>query len=311
MKTESPPLPTEVHDRLAEEDADRAAARRFFWKWLICATLLTLAGNAGHVFIPSAAPQWVRLAVALVPPFIALLAIHGVTVLARVGSGTRAGKSADRTFRVAVAATVILAIDAAVISFAGLYGIAIASGMSTVLAVLFPLSIDAGIVVATTAIYHLRPSSAADLRAAEREAAEREAAEREQERQRRETARMERERLAREEAQKAQVNHSDRVNDRAMNDRPTVHVPEPPRAVPDPAPVSARPMTEGAPDDHLIEARELLARTGKRTPAETVAEVLRLLDDDTPVLTISANLGMGERTVRQIRDARRELVTAA
>ncbi|ORV04620.1 hypothetical protein AWC04_08485 [Mycolicibacterium fallax] len=66
-------------------------------------------------------------------------------------------------------------------------------------------------------------------------------------------------------------------------------------------------------DEHLTEARALLKRTGKRTPAATVAEVLRQLDDDTPVLAIASTLGMGERTVRQIRDSRhseahRELV---
>ncbi|MBS9535083.1 DUF2637 domain-containing protein [Mycobacterium sp. M1] len=163
---------------LEEIDADRAHARRFFWTWLVAATFLTLLGNAGHALLPADLPKQVRLAVALTPPLIALIAIHGVTVLARVGAGTRSSGTAKWTFRAAVAATLILAIDAAVISFNGLNGLALASGLSPRMALLFPLAIDAGIALATLAIYHLRPASAADIRAAREKAqAEREAAE--------------------------------------------------------------------------------------------------------------------------------------
>ncbi|MFV8275820.1 hypothetical protein [Mycobacteroides abscessus] len=81
---------------------------------------------------------------------------------------------------------------------------------------------------------------------------------------------------------------------RSLPDRPTDRVPEA--------------VTVTATDRHLTEARELIARTGKRQSVEKVARVLSELDDGTPVLTISETLGMGERTVREIRDARRGAV---
>lgn len=66
-------------------------------------------------------------------------------------------------------------------------------------------------------------------------------------------------------------------------------------------------------DPFTTEAHDILKRTGKRTPAATVAVVLRQLDSpDAKVSVIAAELGMGERTVREIRDARRpHLVQAA
>ena len=323
----APPLSADMHDRLAELDADRAHARRFFWTWLVCATGVTLAGNAGHMMITKDMPPLVRLSVALIPPLIALLAVHGVTVLARVGHGERAGKSARTTFRVAVVVTVVLAIDAAVMSFAGLYGLARDSGLPQSLAVLFPLAIDAGIVVATLAIYHLRPSSAADLRAAH-EAAERERVDRERaEAAAREAAELERERLEAEREERAwereqralaaaeraralangQVTEGGHVNGHDVNGYAVGHnnghtvnpmigaVNGHARPMPDPV---------NGHDRHLTEARSLIERTGKRSDPVTVAEVLRHLDADTPVAQISAELGMGERTIRQIRDSR-------
>lgn len=66
-------------------------------------------------------------------------------------------------------------------------------------------------------------------------------------------------------------------------------------------------------DPFTTEAHDILKRTGKRTPAATVAAVLRRLDEPgAKVSVIAAELGMGERTVREIRDARRpHLVQAA
>lgn len=77
---------------------------------------------------------------------------------------------------------------------------------------------------------------------------------------------------------------------RSVTDRPTVRVPEP-EAV-------------AATDRHRTEAGELIARTGKRQSVEKVARVLEALDDEIPVSTIGETQRMGERTVREIRDAR-------
>lgn len=330
--TPSPPINATVRDRLAEEDADRAHARRFFWRWLIAATALTLLGNAGHALLPADnLPTAVRLGVALTPPIIALIAIHAVTVLARVGSGHRANGSAKWTFRAAACATVLLAISAAAISFNGLYTLAIDTGHPKALAVLFPVGIDAGIALATLAIYFLRPASAADLRAAheeaERERIERERAEdAERIRQQDERNRLEDERIARAmemearalaaaERAQAQVSDIDRVNDRSgdghgldhVNGSVIGHTTEPVNGYERPMPERMITVVNGhssGHDGHMTEARELIGRTGKRSDPATVAEVLRRLDADVPVAQISSELGMGERTIRQIRDAR-------
>ncbi|MDO3167185.1 DUF2637 domain-containing protein [Mycobacteroides abscessus subsp. abscessus] len=155
----------------AEHDAERAQAHAFFWRWLVGATALTLLGNAAHAlldFIPTTA---IRLTVYLIPPVIALVAVHAVTVLARVGRVHRARSSASwrdagGTAVLAVSVTGALALIAAVLSYSGLYGVALAGGLGSHLAWLFPLCIDAGIAVSSVALVVLRPLSGADERAA-------------------------------------------------------------------------------------------------------------------------------------------------
>lgn len=155
----------------AEHDAERVQAHRFFWRWLVGATALTLAGNAAHALLPYIPTLLVRLSVYLIPPLIALISIHAVTVLARVGRVHRARSSASwrdagGTAVLAVTVTAILALIAAILSYSGLYGVALAGGLSPRLAWLFPLTIDAGIAVSSVALVVLRPLSGADERAA-------------------------------------------------------------------------------------------------------------------------------------------------
>ncbi|AGM27012.1 hypothetical protein MABM_29960 [Mycobacteroides abscessus] len=155
----------------AEHDAERAQAHSFFWRWLIGATLLTLLGNAAHALLPLIPTTAIRLAVYLVPPLIALVSIHAVTVLARVGRVHRAKSSASwrdagGTAILSVVVTGALALIAAILSYSGLYGVALAGGLSPRLAWLFPLTIDLGIAVSSVALVVLRPLSGADERAA-------------------------------------------------------------------------------------------------------------------------------------------------
>ena len=155
----------------AEHDIERSRAHQFFWRWLVGATLLTLVGNAAHALLPYIPTTLVRLSVYLIPPVIALVSIHAVTVLARVGRVHRARSStswrdAGGTAVLAVSVTAILALIAAVLSYSGLLGVALAGGLGSHLAWLFPLCIDAGIAVSSVALVVLRPASSADLRAA-------------------------------------------------------------------------------------------------------------------------------------------------
>lgn len=155
----------------AEHDAERAQAHSFFWRWLIGATLLTLLGNAAHALLPLIPTTAIRLSVYLIPPLVALISIHAVTVLARVGRVHRARSSASwrdagGTAVLAVTVTATLAVIAAILSYSGLLGVALAGGLSPRLAWLFPLTIDAGIAVSSVALVVLRPLSGADERAA-------------------------------------------------------------------------------------------------------------------------------------------------
>lgn len=155
----------------AEHDIERSRAHQFFWRWLVGATMLTLAGNAAHALLPYIPVLVVRLTVYLIPPVIALIAVHAVTVLARVGRVHRAGSSASwrdagGTAILAVTVTATLALIAAVLSYSGLYGVALAGGLDPRLAWLFPMTIDAGIAVSSVALVVLRPLSGADERAA-------------------------------------------------------------------------------------------------------------------------------------------------
>lgn len=155
----------------AEHDAERHRAHQFFWRWLIGATALTLAGNATHALLPYIPMLAVRLSVYLIPPLIALVSIHGITVLARIGRVHRARSAASwrdagGTAILSVVVTGTLALIAAVLSYSGLYGVALAGGLSPRLGWLFPLTIDAGITVSSVALVVLRPLSGADERAA-------------------------------------------------------------------------------------------------------------------------------------------------
>jgi hypothetical protein len=150
-------------------EQDRAKARRFFVWWLVASTVVSIGGNAAHALLDYIPIIAVKIAVAMVPPTVALVAIHGVAVLARCGQVKRADSditAVGRVYGFSVMVTGLLAGAAAVLSFTGLYTVAIAGDLSSHLALMWPLCVDAGIAVSTVALVVLRPASAADLRAA-------------------------------------------------------------------------------------------------------------------------------------------------
>lgn len=149
-------------------ETDRARARRFFLGWLIAATAVSIGGNAAHAVLELLPMIAVKIAVACLPPVVALVAVHGVAVLASCGQIRRAGVPASGgwVYGLAVGVTGLLALGAAALSFTGLYSVAVAGGINPQLALIWPVCIDAGIAVSTVALVVLRPASAADLRAA-------------------------------------------------------------------------------------------------------------------------------------------------
>jgi hypothetical protein len=156
--------PTAVE--LAAEQ-DRAKARRYFMGWLVASTAVSVGGNVAHAVLDYLPVIVVKVAVATVPPIVALVTVHGVAVLARCGRVTRADSNAKDAgvYAFAVTVTGLLTTGAAVLSFTGLYDVAVAGGLGARLAPLWPLCVDAGIAVSTVALVVLRPASAADLRA--------------------------------------------------------------------------------------------------------------------------------------------------
>ena len=168
---------------LADLDADRAKARKVFAGWLVTATVLTLAGNAAASMLDQLPPLAVRLAVHLLPPVVALIGFHAVTMLARAGAIHRARKGvaaavrdAGPVYAAAVAGVLGIVAIAAVMSYAGLIAVARAGGLAPGLSAVWPLHLDLGIAVCSAALLVLRPISEADRRAAKRAAAARPAA---------------------------------------------------------------------------------------------------------------------------------------
>ena len=104
-------------------------AVRFFWAWLLGATLLSLAGNVTHALL--AAPtgsRWLAAAVAAVPPTVLLAAVHGIAVLVKANAS-------GAVYRTAVGATAALAAGAFLLSFVALRDLAVAVATIALVAV--------------------------------------------------------------------------------------------------------------------------------------------------------------------------------
>lgn len=121
-------------------------AVRFFWAWLMGATLTSLAGNIIHAVLT--APEnlrWIAAVIAAVPPTVLLCAVHGIAVLAKTNaSGTM--------YRVSVTATGALALGAFLLSFVALRDLAAMAGIAPGLAAVLPIVIDLAVAVATVAL---------------------------------------------------------------------------------------------------------------------------------------------------------------
>jgi hypothetical protein len=141
---------TDVHEA-------RRRATRFFWGWLIVASGFSIAANVGHalfiiehrgaVFTVSAA------VLAVAPPLVQIAATHSISQLVR----TRAG---GRTYRSALAMTVIVGGFAFILSFVAIRSLATFLGftaqvLGVPVASIFPLAIDVSIGHATLCLLSL------------------------------------------------------------------------------------------------------------------------------------------------------------
>lgn len=267
-----------------EAETDRAKARRFFMGWLIAATVVSVGGNAAHAVLEWLPVVAVKIAVACLPPVVALNGIHGVAVLARSGHTTRARTSATGgwVYGLSVAVTGLLALGAAVLSFAGLHSLAVAGGIDPHLAALWPICIDAGIAVSTIALVVLRPASAADQRA------------------------------ARAAATPDPAPASGRASRAAPAPSPRTAGAPAVRTASAPCPgtahasaVQAVPAAGADPDTSAV-ARALVDAGATTKSVDQVAQVLAAHVDGAAITRIAANTGMHHKTVRTIINAATE-----
>lgn len=130
--------------------SEQRRAARFFWIVLICATLVSIGGNAVHAMLNAASvPAPLAAAVATVPPLVLLGSTEGVSLL------LRARRSGSATYWCALAMTFLLAVAAFVLSFDALRDLAIRAGVREQLSWLWPIAVDATIAQATMALLSL------------------------------------------------------------------------------------------------------------------------------------------------------------
>ncbi len=141
-------------------DQARRAARRFFWCWLVLASLFSMAANVAHALLMAPHDMsWCAAALAVVAPTVQIAATHAISHLVR----TRANGS---VYWCAFAGTVVLAVFAFMVSFDAIRTLAVRLGfiaavVGVPVASIFPLVIDVSIAIATLCLLSQTPSAAA------------------------------------------------------------------------------------------------------------------------------------------------------
>lgn len=117
-------------------------AVRFFWGFLIGATLVSLIGNIVHAVWHLIPVVIIQIGTAAVPPLFFLAVVHGIALSVRAGaSGT--------VYRWAVTATAVIGAGAFVLSFRVLRDLLIQTGTPPVWAWGFPAIVDTAVGVST------------------------------------------------------------------------------------------------------------------------------------------------------------------
>ncbi|MGO4518924.1 DUF2637 domain-containing protein [Terriglobus sp. 2YAB30_2] len=137
----------------SEVTTPKSRAHTFFWAVLAAAVTVSITGNATQALLHDTALPVVAAAVAIIPPLALLAAVHGVTVLARAHTATRA------TRWVATAMTVLIATGAFWLSFTALRSLAITAGVPHGEAWLWPLIIEGSTAQSTVALLALAHST--------------------------------------------------------------------------------------------------------------------------------------------------------
>ena len=88
-------------------------AVRFFWGFLIGATMVSLIGNIAHAVLPYIPRIVIQIGAAAVPPIALLAAVHGIALAVRAGAS-------GRVYRWAVSAVAVIGVGAFAVSFLAL-----------------------------------------------------------------------------------------------------------------------------------------------------------------------------------------------
>lgn len=128
----------------------------FFWTVLAAAAAVSITGNATQALLHDTALPVVAAAVAIIPPLALLAAVHGVSLLSRAHTATRA------TRWTATAMTVLIATGAFWLSFTALRALAITAGVPPGEAWVWPLIIEGSMAQSTVALLALAHSAHPD-----------------------------------------------------------------------------------------------------------------------------------------------------
>ncbi len=117
-------------------------AVRFFWRFLIGATAVSLVGNIAHAALPYIPRIVVQIGAATVPPIALLAAVHAKALAVRAGAS-------GRVYRWAVGAVAVIGTGAFAVSFLALRDLMQAIGYSYTAAWIFPAIIGTTVAVST------------------------------------------------------------------------------------------------------------------------------------------------------------------
>jgi hypothetical protein len=122
-----------THTEITQKNHHRAV--RFFWAFLIGATVVSLAGNITHAVLPYVPHVVVEIGAAAVPPIALLAAVHGIALAVRAGAS-------GRVYCWEVGAVAAIGLGAFALSFLALRDLMRAIGYGTTTAWIFPILID-------------------------------------------------------------------------------------------------------------------------------------------------------------------------
>jgi Protein of unknown function (DUF2637) len=249
-------------------------AVRFFWGFLVGATLVSLIGNVVHAIWRLIPFVVIQIGTAAVPPLLLLAVVHGIALSVRAGaSGT--------VYRWAVTATAVIGAGAFVLSFRALRDLLIQIGTPPAWAWLFPAIIDTAIGVSTMMLVALRDKPARRTRTVAAPAS-------------------------------AQVKTSADAGPAPVSAPPRPRPVRADRVASSAksAPVDPSLLAASAPDqragagaDHAALAQALVDAGATTKPAALVASILAAHTEGTALNRIASDLGIHHKTVSKIIDA--------